>query len=182
MTLIYRTYLRAFELDDYKTTLIWHNDDEIWSKVVGPKQFVSSEYEKKWMLEQMTSKEDVKLAICLEDNSELIGIAYLTKIDLTNRSAMIGYMIGEKKYWGRGFATDAVIQLLAYGFHERGLNRISCIILEENIGSRKIVQKIGFKKEGLFRDAVFKNGRFQNQVVCSILKDEFNLYIEGYTL
>ena len=42
----FRVYLRALEPEDYKTSIKWRNDDEIWSMVVGPKYFVSTAYEK----------------------------------------------------------------------------------------------------------------------------------------
>jgi len=44
-----KVYLRAFELADYKVSLRWRNDDKLWSALCGPKYFVSSENEKKWI-------------------------------------------------------------------------------------------------------------------------------------
>ncbi len=84
----FRTYLRAFQTDDYHTTLKWHNDDEIWSTVVGPKYFVSPEYEKKWIEDTILSQDSVKLAVCLHENSQTIGIVSLIDFDLINRNAV----------------------------------------------------------------------------------------------
>ena len=169
----FRTYLRAFELADYQTTLKWHNDDEIWSTVVGPKYFVSPEYEKKWIEDTVFSKDSIKLAVCLIENNQLIGSVSLTEFDWINRSAVSGTMIGDKKLWRMGFATEAKLQLLEFGFQERGLHRISCQILESNTASRRLYLKCGYKEEGLLRDAVFKDGRYQNLVIMSILRQEF---------
>jgi len=174
------TYLRSFEIDDYKTTLKWHNDNEIWSTVVGPKYIVSSEYEKKWIEEAIFSKDSVKLAVCHSENHQLIGIVSLTKINWFNRNAMVEIMIGEKNLWGKGYASEAVLQILEFGFQERGLLRIYASILESNMASRRMFQKCGFKEEGLLRDAVFKNGRYQNLVIVSILQDEFQEIREEY--
>jgi RimJ/RimL family protein N-acetyltransferase len=168
-----RTYLRALEIDDYQTTLKWHNDDEIWPSVVGPKYFVSAEYEKKWIEAAIFSKDSVKLAICLIESHQMIGIASLTEFDWINHSAGFSIMIGEKNLWGQGYASEAVIQLLEFAFQERGLHRISGPILESNQASRSVCKKCGLKEEGLLRDAVFRNGRYQNLVVVSILRDEF---------
>ena len=168
-----RIYLRALEIDDYTTTARWHNDDEIWSSVVGPKYYVGNEYEKKWVEETIFSKDALKLAVCLREDCRHIGIVSLTAIDWINRSAQSNWMIGEKGLWGKGYATEAVLQLLDFGFQERGLHRISCSLLEGNTASRRVAEKCGYRQEGLLRDAVFKNGRFQNLVVMSILRDEY---------
>ncbi len=169
----FRTYLRAFELADHQTTVKWHNDDEIWSTVVGPKYFVSSEVEKKWVEELISSNDSIKLAVCLLDSHELIGMVTLTSLNWINRSADLGIIIGEKSLWGQGHATEAVFQMLKFGFQERGLHRVSCSILEKNSGSRKVALKCGFKEEGLLREAVFKNGQFQNLIAYAILQDEY---------
>jgi [ribosomal protein S5]-alanine N-acetyltransferase len=176
----YRTYLRAFELADYQTTLLWHNDDEIWFTVGGPKYFVSSEIEKKWIEETIFSYDPLKLAVCLHENDSLIGMVSLSDFNWINRSAECACMIGEKSAWGHGYAVEARLQLLKFGFLERSLHRVSSQILEGNLAGRRMVQKCGFKEEGLLREAVFKNGRFQNVVIYSILQDEFSLFMEEY--
>ena len=73
----FRIYLRALELDDYKKSIKWRNDDDIWSTVVGSKYFVSSVYEKKWVEDSIfNTQKDLKLAICLKENDEYIGNIY----------------------------------------------------------------------------------------------------------
>ncbi len=177
---IFKTYLRAFELADYQTTLRWHNDDEVWSSVVGPKYFVSTEVEKKWIEELIYEKDSIKLAVCLVGNHELIGTVTLTEFNWINQSADLGVLIGDKSLWGQGYATEAVLQILKFGFQERGLHRVSCTILEQNSGSRKVALKCGFKEEGLLREAVFKNGCFQNLIAYAILQDEYAKFIKVY--
>lgn len=82
-------------------------------------------------------------------------------------------MIGERKYWGKGLGTESRVLLLDFAFKERGFNRIWALILESNIGSIKMCERCGYKKEGLLRQSVYKNGKFQNQIIMSILSDEF---------
>jgi len=169
----FRVYLRAFEPDDYKTTIKWRKDDEIWNMVGGPKYFVSTEYEKKWIEDAIWSKDQIKLGICLKETNELIGFGSIININWINRSAHCPSMIGEKKYWGKGLGTESRILLLDFAFKERGFNRIWALILESNIGSIKMCERCGYKKEGLLRQSVYKNGKFQNQIIMSILSDEF---------
>ena len=63
--------------------------------------------------------------------------------------------------------------LLEYAFCERGFHRIGAHVLEDNKASIALHKKCGFSCDGVFRKATFKNGRWQNQFVFSILEEEF---------
>ena len=115
---------------------------------------------------------DVKLAICLCDTNVHIGNVYLTGINYINRTAESHILIGEKDFWGQGYGKEALIEILKYGFEERGLNRIEAHINADNIASLRMHEMCGYKKEGVLRQAIYKNGRFKDVVVMSILKGE----------
>ncbi|MGS0534558.1 hypothetical protein [Pseudoalteromonas sp. SaAl2] len=66
-----KVFLRAIELDDYKTSLAWRQDPEIWGMVVGRRYFVSEEAEKQWVAKASTSPNNLKLAICEKGNRDL---------------------------------------------------------------------------------------------------------------
>lgn len=166
-------YLRALEVEDYKTTIKWRNDDEIWEMVTGPKYFVSSEYEKNWMIKAINNPNELRLGICLKENDLLIGLASMIQIDMVNRNGAFSIMIGNKKYWNGGYGTEAINLLTEHCFNERGMERIWGAILESNLASQKMGLKCGYKVEGVLRNSVFKNGRYHNLVVMSMLRDEF---------
>ena len=168
-----RIYLRALEVDDYKTTINWRNDDEIWKMVGGPKYFVSSEYERIWISKAIIKEQEIRLGICLKDNDLLIGLISLIKIDLINRNGEISFMIGNKYYWNMGYGAEALCLMLDYSFNQRGMERISCLILENNKASQKMVSKCGFSKEAVLKSSVFKNGVFHDQIIKSILREEY---------
>ena len=171
----FRIYLRALELDDYKKSIKWRNDDDIWSTVVGSKYFVSSVYEKKWVEDSIfNTQKDLKLAICLKENDEYIGNIYLTDIDYKNKNAGYSIMIGEKHYWGQGLAKEAILLILKYAFMDLGLIRVQARYLNNNLRSINTAKKCGFKEEGLLRKAVFKNGDYQDIKIMSIIRDDFN--------
>jgi RimJ/RimL family protein N-acetyltransferase len=176
----FRVYLRALEPDDYKTSIKWRNDDEIWNMVGGPRYFVSEAYEKKWVEDAISNSSKISLAICLKESHEYIGNAYLTDIDWINRTAISGSLIGEKKYWSKGLGTEARLLLNKFAFYERGINRIWAKVLEDNIASQKMLEKCGYKKEGLMRQAVYKNGTFKNLVIMSVLREDFDKVIKNY--
>lgn len=168
-----RVYLRALEVEDYKTTINWRNDDEIWDMVGGPKYFVSSEYEKNWIIKAINNTNEIRLGICLKENDLLIGMASVTNINWINRSGETSSMIGNKKYWSAGYGTEARMLLLDFCFNERSFERLSALILENNIAFQKMVTKCGYIKEGVLRNSVFKNGKFKNQILMSVLRDEY---------
>lgn len=168
-----RVFLRALEPEDYKVSVIWRNDDEIWSMLGGRKYFVSSAYEKKWIEDTIFSGKDVKLAVCKIENNQYIGNAYLTDIDYVNRNARSHILIGNKDCWGQGYASEATKLLLSYAFNELGLHRVQALVLESNVASLNMHKKCGYVQEGILRDSVWKNGSFQSQVVLSILSTEF---------
>ena len=81
----FRVYLRAFEIEDFKTTHLWHGDEDIIKSVVGRKYFVSKEYEKKWINDAIfPSGNYLKLAVCMKEKDKHVGNVYLNSIDNFN--------------------------------------------------------------------------------------------------
>lgn len=168
-----RIYLRAFEPDDYKTTIAWRNDDEINTMIVGMKRFVSEAYEAQWTNDSIFHSKDVKLAICLKENGKHIGNVYMAKIDEINQCCAIGILLGNKEYWGKGYGCEALRMAVEYMFDERNMQRIEADVLQSNVASQRMHKKVGFREEGLKRRAIYKNGRFQNLYIFSLLKEEY---------
>lgn len=169
----YRVYLRAFEPEDYKTSIKWRNDDELWSQLGGVKYFVSEAYEKKWVEEAIFDPKVIRLAVCLKANNQYIGNVYILDINERDRKGNSHILIGEREYWGKGYATEAYELLLDYAFNERAFHRIGAHVLEENAASIALHKKCGFTQDGVFRKATFKNGKWQNQIIFSILEEEY---------
>ena len=63
--------------------------------------------------------------------------------------------------------------LLNYAFNHKKLRRIEAIVLEDNIGSCKMHEKLGYKREGLLRESVYKDGLYKNQICYALLKSEY---------
>ncbi len=175
-----RVYLRAFEIDDHVLLNKWRQDKEISHNFSGIPLFSSLENEKQWVESRIFDKQSVSCAICLKETDEFIGAIFLNEIDYHNRSGHIPVFIGEKGYWGKGYATDARILMLHYAFFERGLERIWARVLEDNIPALKMLEKSGFKREGVLRKSKFKNGEFVNEIYLGILKNDFIPVLEGY--
>ena len=176
----FRVYLRALEPEDYLITYEWRKDEEIQNLVGGHKCFVSKEKERLWVLNTITDNSRIVLGICLKENNKLIGTVNIQDIDWINRSAHVPIQIGDKQYWGGGYASEARILALKFAFEERGMHRIWAVVLEHNIASLKMHERLGFVKEGILRDSVYKNGKFYNQIYLGLLKEDFIKAYEAY--
>lgn len=175
-----RIYLRALEPNDYLTSVKWRNDDEISNLVGGPKYFVSSEKEKEWVHNAIFDNSKIVLAICIKGSNKYIGNIMLQDIDYVNRCGHVPVLIGDKTEWNKGYATEARMLMLDYAFHHKGLERIVAYVLESNVASLKMHEKCGYKVEGVLRHSVYKNGKFHNQVILSILREEFEVAYQAY--
>lgn len=112
-------------------------------------------------------RERVALAIA-DSNAVLVGAISL-RLDLGHRRAELGYWIG-LPFWGRGYATEAAVAMVGYGFEELGLNRIFAHHLARNPASGRVLEKAGFVHEGFHRAAVLKNGRFEDLHSFAVLR------------
>lgn len=168
-----RIYLRALEPDDYKTSVRWRNDDSVTSLLGGGKYFVSNEIEKQWVQNTISQNKDIKLAICTVEENLYIGNVYLTNIDYISRKAHSHILIGNHDFWNDGYGTEAMSLLLDYAFNHKNLRRIEALVLEDNIASQKMHEKLGYKREGLLRESVYKDGRYKNQICYALLKSEY---------
>ncbi len=177
----FRVYLRALEPDDYKTSINWRNDEEIWDMIVGPRQYVSEAYEKKWVEDAIfNSSNRIVLAVCIKETDKHIGFVYLNNIDMKNCNAAFAKLIGDKEYWGKGLAKEATILMLYHGFYVLGLERIEARQLLHNISSIKVNEKCGFKTEGVLRKAVYKNGAYRDLNLMSVIKEDFDAILPNY--
>lgn len=103
-----------------------------------------------------------------------IGNISLQSIDWINRSAEFAIVLGEKEYWGKGYATAAAKLLFHHGFHKLNLHRIWSGTSETNTGMIKVFKKLGMKHEGTFRQATYIMGDYRNIVEYGILKNDFS--------
>ena len=102
----------------------------------------------------------------------LAGLVGLGNIQAESRSAMIGYWIGAD-YQGRGLVTDGVRVVLDYAFGERALNRVEITCPHDNLPSRRIPERLGFREEGTRRQNVWVHDQPHDEVIYGILASEW---------
>jgi len=115
-------------------------------------------------------------AICLEETGELLGGGGLKCVDDCNQRAEMGYWLG-KKHWNQGLATEAAGLFSKFAFEHLKLHRVYAHIFESNVASGRVLEKCGFSREGVWREARVKYNRRQNLVFYAILKPEYEKMI-----
>ncbi len=115
---------------------------------------------------EVKNKKEIVLAIDI--NKEVIGAVGLHDISKDHK-AEIGYWI-TKKYQGRGIASKAVKEVTNFGFHTFKLKRITAHIFSENKASVRVVEKSGYKFEGVLKKYIRKNGKYYDALLYAKVK------------
>ena len=104
--------------------------------------------------------------------NRLIGTAGLNQLNKGSRRAEIGYEL-HPSYWGKGYASEAVKEILDYSFSTLGLFRIGAVTYPDNKASILLLKKFGFKKEGMLRGYLHQHGLSHDAFVFSLLQPEW---------
>jgi RimJ/RimL family protein N-acetyltransferase len=168
--------LRALTAEDAKITWKWQNSPEIKEFYSDHPYPVNYELEKLWYDKITYTNIPVTVfGIEVLENQKLIGMSILKNINLIHRSAELGIFIGDTSEKHKGYSSEATLFTLKFGFMDLGLNRIYLKVHEDNAPAIRLYEKTGFKKEGVMRKSVFKNDRFKNEIIMSLLNEEFRL-------
>lgn len=126
----------------------------------------------KSVIQKYENKEVSEWGIILKENNKFIGTcAYLWWQPAHNR-AEIGYALS-RKYWGKGLMTEAIKEVIKFGFEQMQLNRIEGRCIVENFASQRVLEKVGMKFEGILREQLLVKGVYRNIKLYSILRKEY---------
>lgn len=101
----------------------------------------------------------------------LVGSIGLKDIDREHSQAELGYWVGVA-WWGRGIATEAAGAVVNYAFDCLELNRVSAHSMMRNSASVSVLERLGMQREGVLRQRVLKEGRFEDVVLYGILRSD----------
>ena len=103
----------------------------------------------------------------------MIGNSGFFNIDWRNRGAELGIVIGDKAYWNKGYGTEVMRLLLHHGFTTLNLHRIFLRVFEGNPRAIRAYEKAGFVHEGRMRQAEFRDGKYLDVLLMSVLRPEW---------
>ncbi len=108
-------------------------------------------------------------AIRKEDGQLIGGIGFQLMYGKASHKDELGYWLA-RDYWGKGIMTNVVERFVKFGFEKRGLVRIAANVFSYNKGSARVLEKVGFKKEGVLRKSYFKDDRYIDGFMYALIK------------
>lgn len=166
-----RIHLRLLEREDIPQRTVWMNDKEI-NRMLILDWPISLTKSQKWFDTAINDNSKIHFVIIDNEMNRLIGVAGLVDINTRDRHAEVYLIIGEKNYWGKGIATEVLNLLIEYSFEYLGIKRLYGYNFSYNIASQKMLEKVGFIKEGIMRKHIYKNGKLEDINIYGLLKDE----------
>jgi len=115
----------------------------------------------------------VPLAIRLNANDRLIGLIELDGISVNNRFSWISIGFGDDSHRGKGYGYEALSLAVEFAFRELNLERLQLNVLSYNKAAIRLYEKLGFQKEGTYREAVLRDGKRHDLLLYGILEREW---------
>lgn len=171
-----RLILRQVYTYDAESVLRYLSDQEVM-KYYGLEPFDTINDaldEISWYQSIFEENTGIRWGITIKNQNEVIGsCGFLNMVPKHYRSE-IGFELS-KDYWGQGIASEALKAICKYGFEQLNLQRIEALIEPPNQSSQRLVERLGFIREGLLRNYEFTSGKFDDLYMYSLLRKEFNL-------
>ena len=147
----------------------WLNDPEITHYNSHGRFPMTADKLLSYVTASKLSDRDLVLAVVDKVTSAHIGNISLQNINWIDRNAELAFLLGDKSYWGKGVMFEAGTLLINHGFKLLNLHRIYCGTSAENLGMQKLAIKLGMEKEGIRKQAIFKNGKYIDILEYGIL-------------
>jgi len=167
--------LKKMTLKDAEDLFEYASDPEVTKYVTwAPHKSIDDSIDfLKSVLRRYENNEVSEWGIVYKENNKFIGTCgYVLWVPVHSLAEIAYALSGE--YWGKGLMTEAVKEVIKYGFEKMNLNRIYARCFVENIGSQKVLEKVGMKFEGILREQMFIKSKFSDMKIYSILRKEYH--------
>lgn len=154
---------------DYR--IKWLNDPEI-NRYLGTavRSGTDKAFHVKWFDGyEEEEKEGKRKIFMIEINGEFVGQVGLLDINQSDKNAVLYIVIGEKRYWGKGIATEAIKYIHNYAFRDLGLHKINLYVHTANTRAIALYEKTGYKHIGIFHDNVYRDGKYEDETLMEII-------------
>jgi UDP-4-amino-4,6-dideoxy-N-acetyl-beta-L-altrosamine N-acetyltransferase len=165
-----RLYLRPMLEEDAQFIVEMRNNSKILNSLFSYKMITVQEH-LKWYKNNLNNDNRIDLMIGEKDDNKLIGTVNLVDIDYKNQKAEFGIIIAES-FWNKGYAYESSQRFIDHSFNHFNLNKIYLEVLKENNAAINLYEKLGFKKEGILKEDIFKNGKFKDVLIMSLFRDD----------
>ena len=169
-----RVRLTALHSDDLPTIARWYLDAGFMrlydARPAVPKTEAALA---RWLEEVGKAENTLAFAIRPVEGDDLIGTLELDGILWTHGVCGIGIAIGDRANWGQGYGTEAAGLALAFAFDELNLHRVQATVFSTNERSIALFEKLGFRREGVFREFLHRDGERYDMVLYGLLEHEW---------
>jgi len=169
---------RPVEREDIEHIRCIRNDPSTWIYLTDVTQ-INERQQERWFEGLLDDHTRLYFSIVEETKDfpisvegDFCGFIRMDQIDMNNRSVRVGLDIVPEKR-GKGLGTRAFRALLKFCFDHWNMHRLWLCVLEDNEVALRLYRRIGFHEEGRLRKSVFRDGRWKDYIVMSILKDEY---------
>jgi [ribosomal protein S5]-alanine N-acetyltransferase len=167
-------FLRGLTLQDAtEDYLRWLNDFEVTRYLEVGRVPMTLDNLREYIIGGMTDSSTVRFTICDKATHKHIGNITLRHIHPIHRRADLGILIGEKDFWGKGYATEATALVVDYGFRRLNLHSIWLGVLADHTAAIRAYEKVGFKLDGTDRESWWADGQFHDVHRMSILARDY---------
>lgn len=171
-------YLRPVEITDAALIQKWHNDPELRKLGSGGGLPTTKEKEEEDIKNAHSSKNQAYLMIVKKSDNKPIGFVRLNCLTGSSRNVWLRMIIGDKNSWGGNYASSALHAVLEWLFYELSIHRVSLETYSTNKRALRFFEKMGFKREGISREAHFADGRYYDIICSGLLKKEYHQKIK----
>lgn len=161
--------LTPLEQTDLPLLQQWKNDRQLREDGMGWRFPVSIAMESRWLEKAMDdSPNRCVFALRHKDSGNLAGYSQLYDIDLINRNASYGILIGDREAWGKGLGKQVVRAVTDFAFNDLGLRKVHLQTPADNERAKRVYQALGFVLEGTLRDHYFRSGKYVDLLCYSL--------------
>ncbi|MEA2518792.1 MAG: hypothetical protein QOF49_872 [Chloroflexota bacterium] len=123
--------------------------------------------------------ESLAMAVHVRDGDRLVGTCALSQLDADNGSALFHITIGEQDAWGHGFGTEATRLMMGHAFDGLSLHRVGLSVFSFNDRAIRSYRSVGFVVEGRAREAIWREGRWWDEIWMSLLDADWRAGAAG---
>ncbi|MBD3290699.1 GNAT family N-acetyltransferase [candidate division KSB1 bacterium] len=164
--------LRTIDVHDAEYYASRLNDPEI-RETLFLSLPTTSELEEEKIREYLKSTDTLAFTIVDKNSNKAVGLTAFYRIDYVHSNAVFFLAIMDSDYWSLGFGTEATKSMMEYAFETLNLNRIQLHVYAENKPAIRIYSSVGFKKEGVLRQAMFRSGEYHDFWIMGMLQKEW---------
>jgi RimJ/RimL family protein N-acetyltransferase len=165
--------LRRHRVENLRTFMRWYTDPEVARLTRYQQAPLSQDEIQRFFYSRIMGTDFLSMAIHLRESNRLVGTCAFSQLDGDNGSTLFHITIGERDAWGLGYGTEATQLMLEHAFTRLALHRVALTVFEFNARAIRSYQKCGFVEEGRARQAIFRDGRFWDEIHMSVLLDEW---------